>query len=242
MQVSDLLPWAVLPEPQRTGVQECSTSILMSPRPKPVGAEESQPSSPVVSVPVQWEATDLIDQSGAAPRTWQVRSDGQRQALLDFSCPRLQAVELLLDSPRGLSWIDNAAGGLKLPSALRPPLRGRIRLLLMRGARGAFDMTVNCFDNRVLVALVSLTPEVRVCVFKDSTSPLPILGGLSHDVLDRGNGQVGSIPIPDFICDALAPSDFSLVSNRDVGPMRQMSEEGLTMARALVRDGVLSLW
>ena len=88
------------------------------------------------------------------------------------------------------------------------------------------------------MALDSLMPQVWVCVFKDSTSPLPILVGLSHDVLDRGIGQVGSIPIPDFIWDALAPSDFSLVSNRDLGPMRQMSEEGLTMARALVRDGV----
>ena len=192
MQVSGLLPRAVLPVPQTKGVQECSTSILMTPRPKPVGAEESQPNSPVVSVPVQREATDLIDQSRSAPRTWQVRSDGQRQAPLDFSCPRLQAVELLLDSPRGLSWIDNAARALRLPSALRPLLRGCIRLLLMRGARVAFDPTVNCFDNRVLVALDSLTPEVWVCVFKDSTSPLPILVGLSHDVLDRGIGQVAA--------------------------------------------------
>ena len=131
MQVSGLLPRAVLPVPPTKGVQECSTSILMSPKPKPVGAEESQPNSPVVGVPVQREATGLIDQSGSARRTWQVRSDGQRQAPLDFSCPRLQAVEPLLDSPRGLSWIDNAARGLRLPSALRPLLRGRIRLLLM---------------------------------------------------------------------------------------------------------------
>ena len=103
MQVNGLLPRVVLPEPQTKGVPECSTSILISPRPKPVGAEESQPNSPVVSVPVQREATDLIDQSVSAPRTWQVRSDGQRHAPLDFSCPRLQAVELLLYSPRGLS-------------------------------------------------------------------------------------------------------------------------------------------
>ena len=151
-------------------------------------------------------------------------------------------MELLLDSPRGLSWIDNAARGLRLPDALRPLLRGRIRLLLMRGARVAFDLTVNSFDNRVLEALDSLTPDIWVCVFKDSTSPLPILLGLSHDVLDRCIGQVGSIAIPDFVWDMLAPSDFSLVASRDVRSMRQMSAEGLTMARALVRDGVLSLW
>ena len=75
----------------------------------------------------------------------------------------------------------------------------------MRGARVAFDLTVNSFDNRVPEALDSLTPDVWVCVFKDSTSPLPILIGLSHDVLDRGIGHVGSIAIPDFVWDILAP-------------------------------------
>ena len=74
------------------------------------------------------------------------------------------------------------------------------------------------------------------------TYELAFLIKKKKDVLDRGIGQVGSIPIPDFIWDALAPSDFSLGSNRDLGPMRQMSDEGLTMARALVRGGVLSLW
>ena len=125
---------------------------------------------------------------------------------------------------------------------MRPLLRGRIRLLLMRGARVAQDLNINVFDQRVLEALDALTPEVWVCIFKDSASPVTILIGLDPAVLDRGIGRVGSIQISDFYWDLLAPSDFALVAARDLGPMRAIGDEGLIMARALVRDGGLSPW
>ena len=98
------------------------------------------------------------------------------------------------------------------------------------------------FDERVLQALDSLTPEVWICIFRDTTSPVTILVGLDPDVLNRGIGQIGSIPIPDFVWDLLAPGDFDVVASRDLGGMRDMSEEAQIMARALVRDGVLSRW
>ena len=40
----------------------------------------------------------------------------------------------------------------------------------------------------------------------------------------------------------MAPEDFESVASRDLGSMRSMSKDGLVMARALVRDGVLSVW
>ena len=152
-----------------------------------------------------------------------------RVAPLDFSCPRLQAVERLLDSPRGLGWINNTSEGLRLPDSLRPMVRG-----WMRGARVAFDISMSSFDERVLQALDALTPEVWICIFKDTTSPITLLIGLDRSVLERGIGQIGSISIPPFIWNFLAPEDFESVASRDLGSMRSVSEDGLVMARALV--------
>ena len=66
-----------------------------------------------------------------------------------------------------------------------------------------------------------------------------ILLGLDADVVDKGIGQMGSIAIPISIWDMLAPSDFGLVAASNLGPMKEISEEGLVMARALVQDGIL---
>ena len=77
------------------------------------------------------------------------------------------------------------------------------------------------------------------CVLRDSTSPVTLLLSLDPSVLDRGLGPVGNIPIPEFLWDFLAPLDFQDVTTRDLGEMPEISPEGLIMARALVRDGVL---
>ena len=76
-------------------------------------------------------------------------------------------------------------------------------------------------------------------MLRDSTSPVTPLLSLDPSVLDRGLGQVGNIPIPEFLWDFLAPLDFQEVTDRDLGEMPEISHEGLIMARALVRDGVL---
>ena len=88
----------------------------------------------------------------------------------------------------------------------------------------------------------ALSPDVWLCVFKDSTSPVVCLIGLTHEVLDRGIGQVGAIHVPEFIWDLLAPLDLSRVAEQPLRPLRSISEEGLVMAKALVCDGVLSPW
>ena len=139
---------------------------------------------------------DPTNRLGQTQRTWHLRSDEPPREPLDFSCPRLRAVELLLDSPRGLRWIDNTAKGLRLPPSLRPLLRGRIRLLRLRGARVAADLCVDNFEQRVLLALDALSRDVWLCIFKDSTSPVVCLIDMTHEVLDRGIGQVGAIHIP----------------------------------------------
>ena len=59
--------------------------------------------------------------------------------------------------------------------SLRPFVRERIRLLLMRGARVAHDISMPSFDERVLQPLDSFTLEVWICIFRDTTSPVTIL-------------------------------------------------------------------
>ena len=112
----------------------------------------------------------------------------------------------------------------------------------MRGARVAMDLGMVSVDERLLTALDALWGDVWSCVLRDSTSPVTLHLGLDPEVLAKGIGQVGHIPIPKFIWDLLAPLDFPHVAARDLGTMPVISPEGLIMARALVRDGVLKPW
>ena len=96
------------------------------------------------------------------------------------------------------------------------------------------------FIPAVLLALDALVPEVWAAVFRESTSPKPILVGLSLEVLDRGIGDIGHISIPSFIWHAVAPDDTLEIASRQLRNIRGISSEGLVMARALVRDGVLA--
>ena len=94
-------------------------------------------------------------------------------------------------------------------------------------------------DERLIAALDSLRGDVWSCVLRDSTSPVTLLLSLDPSVLDRGLGPVGNIPIPDLLWDLLAPIDFQDVTSHDLGEMPEISQEGLIMASALARDGVL---
>ena len=119
-------------------------------------------------------------------------------------------------------------------------VRARIRLLLLRGNSVAADLGVLDFIPAVLLALDALIPEVWAAVFRESTSPKPILVGFSLEVLDRGIGDIGHINIPSFIWHAVAPDDTLEIAGRQLRDVRSISSEGLVMARALVRDGVLA--
>ena len=103
----------------------------------------------------------------------------------------------------------------------------------------ARDLGMVDVDNQLIATLDSLRGDVWSCVLRNSTSPVTLLLSMDPSVLDRGLGPVGDIPIPEFLWDFLAPLDFQEVTDRDLGEMPEISPEGLIMARALVRDGVL---
>ena len=149
-------------------------------------------------------------------------------------------VNSLLNSPRGQLWLDHVGAGLRVAPRDRGLVRARIRLLLLRGNSVAADLGVLDFIPAVLLALDALVPEVWVAVFRESTSPKPILVGLSLEVLDRGIGDIGHINIPSFIWHAVASDDTLEIASRQLRNIRGISSEGLVMARALVRDGVLA--
>ena len=160
-------------------------------------------------------------------RTWRPRLNEQEHAQLNLRCPRER------ESPRGQQLINNAMSGLRLLEGSRVLVRSRIRLLLM-------DISVGSFDALVLLALDVLTPEVWVCVLKDTSLLFLDFKGLEPLVLDRRIGQVGSIAIPQFIWDVPPPPpDLEVIARSELGGIPQIGPDGLRMARALVRNGIL---
>ena len=122
---------------------------------------------------------------------------------------------------------------------MRDLLQRRIRFLFIQGGRVARDLGMVDVDDQLIAALDSLRGDVWSCVLRDSTSPVTLLPSLDPSALDRGLGPVGNIPIPEVLWDFLAPLNFQELAARDLGEMPEISPEGLIMARALVRDGVL---
>ena len=170
---------------------------------------------------------------------WLPWPDAQPDAQPNKDCHRARAVEDLLNSDKGWGWIEEISKGLCFHPNLRPLLHSRIRFLVMRGDRVAMDLGMVPLDESLLTALDALWGHVWSCIPRDSNSPVTFLLGLDPKALNRGIGPVGNIVIPEFIWDSLAPLDFSRVVVRDLGSMPDISPEGLIMARALVRDGVL---
>ena len=60
--------------------------------------------------------------------------------------------------------------GLRLPVSLQQLVRGRFSLHLMRGARERHGVSMSFFYERVVQALDTLTPDVWICTFRDTTS------------------------------------------------------------------------
>ena len=210
---------------------------LPPPRQPPSPAHRSEPAVPPNASPSRRSSRDGPGTTSAPPPLCEEEAAG-----LDFFACGLEeeASELLLNSRRGQQWLDRVSEGLRVPLADRGLVRSRIRLLLMRGNVVARDWGVFDFLEAAVAALDRLEPDLWPVVFRESTSPKPILEELSPDVLERGIGAVGSIRIPDFIWHAVAPNDVLPVSTRALPGIRNISPEGLVMARALVRDGVLT--
>ena len=135
-------------------------------------------------------------------------------------------MEGLIQSERGQRWQDEISQGLRLSGNLRDPIHRRIRFLFIQGGRVARDLGTVDVDDQLIAALDSVRGDVWSCVLRDSTSPVTLLLSLDPSVLDRGLGPVGSIPIPEFLWDSLAPLDFQEVTARDLGEMPEISPEG----------------
>ena len=210
---------------------------LPPPRQPPSPAHRSEPAVPPNASPSRRSSRDGPGTTSAPPPLCEEEAAG-----LDFFACGLEeeGSELLLNSRRGQQWLDRVSGGLRVPLVDRGLVRSRIRLLLMRGNVVARDLGVFDFLEAAVAALDRLEPGLWPVVFRESTSPKPILVGLSLDVLERGVGAVGNIRIPDFIWHAMAPNDILSVSTRALPGIRNISPEGLVMARALVRDGILT--
>ena len=129
-------------------------------------------------------------------------------------------MEDLLNSDRGRGWIEEISKGPCLHPNRRPLLRSRIRFLLMRGDRVAMDLGMVHVDESFLTALDALRGDVWSCVLRDSTSPVTLLLGLDPEILNRGIGPVGNIPILEFIWDLLAPPGLHTWLRVTWGPCR----------------------
>ena len=210
---------------------------LPPPRQPPSPAQRSEPAVPPNTSPSRRSSRDGPGTTSAPPPLCEEEAAG-----LDFFACGVEEEgwELLLNSRRGQQWLDRVSEGLRVPLADRGLVRSRIRLLLMRGNVVARDLGVFDFLEAAVAALDRLEPDLWPVVFRESTSPKPILVGLSLDVLERGIGAVGNIRIPDFIWHAVAPNDVLSVSTRALPGIRNIFPEGLVMARALVRDGILT--
>ena len=95
--------------------------------------------------------------------------------------------------------LDEIFTGLRLRGGLRDLLHRRICFLFIQGERVAEDPGMVDVDEQLIAALHSLRGDVWSCVLRDSTSPVTLLVSLDPSVLDRGLGQVGNIPIPEFL-------------------------------------------
>ena len=154
-------------------------------------------------------------------------------------CLRAQAMQQFLNSNRGWGWIEEISKGLRLHPNLRSLLQSRISCLLMRGDRVAW-IWVWLMLMSVCLPLSTPCGEMFGPVSCETPGPpVTLLLGLDPQVLDRGIGQVGHIPIREFIWDLLAPLDFPHVAASDLGTMPDISPEDVIMALALVRDVVL---
>ena len=173
------------------------------------------------------------------PSTWRRWPDVQPAAPVNDECPQERAVEGLIQWERGQGWLDEISTGLRLSGGPRDLLHRRIRFLFIQGGRVARDLGMLDIDDQLIAALDSLRGDVWSCVLRDSTSPVTLLLSLDPSVLDRRLGPVGNIPVAEFLWDFLAPLDFQDVTTRDLREMPEISPEGLIIARALVRDGVL---
>ena len=82
-------------------------------------------------------------------------------------------------------WLDHVSVGLGVPLSDVGLVRSCLRLSILQGGEIAEDLGVHDFDLAVVSTLDALSLEVWVMMLRKSTSPKPILIGLSARILER---------------------------------------------------------
>ena len=103
----------------------------------------------------------------------------------------------------------------------------------------ARDLRQPDFLPLITAALSSLDSRVWESLLHDSTSPKLLMQCISEEVLRRGLGVVGNIPIPADIWDRYVPDSFASVASRHFFGVGPPLDEAVVMLHALRGQNLL---
>ena len=107
------------------------------------------------------------------------------------------------------TWLGNVAAVLRVPIVW---VENCLLRLVSWGVEFARDLGVPIFLSELRRAQDLLEPKVWLSILHDSTSPRAVLLHLHEQLLRRGLGDVGCIPIQQRIWDSIVPEDFHSVA------------------------------
>ena len=126
-----------------------------------------------------------------------------------------------------------------LPSAPPGLLERRLIQFLDWGVQVARDLWQLDFLPLIIAALSSLDLGVWKSLLHDSTSLKLPMQRIREEVLRRGSGVVGNIPIPADIWEQYVPDSFVSVASRHFFGVGPPSDEAVVMSHALRSQNVL---
>ena len=97
----------------------------------------------------------------------------------------------------------------------------------------ARDLRLPNFLPSITAALSSLDSMVWKSLLHDSTSPKLLMQRIREEVLCRGSGVVGHIPIPPDVWERYVPESFASVASPHFSGVGPPSEEAVVMLHAL---------
>ena len=101
------------------------------------------------------------------------------------------------------------------------------------GVEAARDLRQPDFLPLIATALSSLDSGVWESLLHDSTSPKLLMQHIRDEVLSRGFGVVGHIPIPADIWERYVPESFGSLASRHFSGVGPPSDEAAVMVHAL---------
>ena len=115
----------------------------------------------------------------------------------------------------------------------------RLTQFLDQGVEAARDLRQPDFLPLITAALSSLDSGVWESLLHDSTSPKLLMQRIREEVLRRGLGLVGHIPIPADIWERYVPESFASVANCHFFGVGPLSDEAVVMLHALRSQNLL---